>query len=86
MPTRHIGHHDRPSPDVSELVYGNHHPDGLPERLSKAPDTPEAREFPRSSLHGASPPSPPHGDNARFVSPKQERFRKDRQNKDPMSS
>ena len=48
MPTRNVGHHDRPSPDVSELVYGNHHPDCLPERLSEAPDPLEARAVSRA--------------------------------------
>ncbi len=75
MPIRNLGHHDRPSPGVCELGHGHHPPDCLPKRLSKAPDTLEAREVPRSPPHGASPPSPSSGGNARFVSPKQERFR-----------
>ena len=75
MPTRYVGHQARPAPEVSELGHGNHPPDCLPKWLSKAPDPLEAREVPRSPAHGASPPSPPHGDNAGFVSPKLERFR-----------
>ena len=75
MPTQIVGHHGRPSPEVSEFGHGNHTSDGLPKRVSKAPGPLEARDLPRGPSSGASPPSPSHGDNAGFVSLKQERFR-----------
>ena len=75
MPTRHVGHQDRPAPGLPEPSQGNHPSDGQPGRLSETLGTLEAREVPRSPSPDASPPSPPQGDNAGFVSPKLRRFR-----------
>ena len=33
MPTRYVGHHDKPSPGVCGLGHGHHPPDCLPKRF-----------------------------------------------------